>query len=484
MSASLIIFLIVAYFALLVLISLLTSRNNGSTNDAFFLGNRQSPWWVVAIGMVGASLSGVSFISVPGMVRGIDFTYMQTVIGFFFGYLVIANVLLPIYYKKDLTTIYGYLHERFGKKTYKTGAWFFLLSKIIGAAVRLYIVVLILQNLVFSAYGVPFWLTASLIVVMIWVYTSRSGIKTIVWTDTLQTIILVACLVLIIVQTFRVIDQPFAETISGIINSNHTRIFVFDDWQSKQNFFKQFFSGIFIAIVMTGLDQDMMQKNLTCRSLSDAKKNMYWYGISFVPVNFLFLSLGTLLLYMAAQQGIALPTASDEILPLFATEHLGQLVSVLFVVGIVAAAFSSADSALTALTTSFVVDILEVDQKQDEVQSKRTRKIAHVAISTMFIFIIIAFRLLNNTNVIDAVYVIASYTYGPLLGMYALGLFTKHATYDRLVPYIAVLSPVLCALLDHVSSTYWSYNLGYELLMINGFITFTLLWVVGKIKQF
>jgi len=322
MSGFSILLIIAVYFSFLLLISYFVGRKN-TDNDAFFLGNKKTPWWVVAIGMVGSSISGVSFVSVPGMVRGIDFTYMQTVLGFFVGYLIIANVLLPLYYKLNLTSIYTYLEQRFGKYSYKTGAGFFLLSRTIGSGVRLYLVTLILQHVIFDAWHVPFVLTASVAVFLIWLYTHRSGIKTIVWTDTLQTICLISALVLLVVQVSKQLDLGFGEFFTTITQSEHSRIFVFDDWHSKQNFFKQFFSGIFIAIVMTGLDQDMMQKNLTCKNLSDAKKNMYWYGFTFVPLNLLFLTLGAMLLMLSTKMNIALPASSDDILPLFATQYLG-----------------------------------------------------------------------------------------------------------------------------------------------------------------
>jgi Na+/proline symporter len=478
MSGFSILLIIVVYFSLLLLISYIAGRKN-TDNEAFFLGNKKSPWWIVAIGMVGSSISGVSFVSVPGMVRGIDFTYMQTVFGFFFGYLVIANVLLPLYYRLNLTTIYTYLEDRFGKRAYKTGASFFLLSKTIGAAARLYIVSLILQTFIFDAWNVPFWFTASGTIFLIWLYTFRSGIKTIVWTDTLQTIILVTALVLLVVEVSSQLQPGIGELARTLASSDKTRIFVFDDWHSKQNFFKQFFSGIFIAIVMTGLDQDMMQKNLTCRNIRDAKKNMYWYGISFVPVNFLFLILGAMLLMLASQNNIAVPALADNILPMFATSYLGNSVLVLFIVGIIAAAFSSADSALAALTTSFSVDIMGV-QYQDAKSGIRTRKIIHMVISALFVFIILAFKALNNKSVIDAIYIIASYTYGPLLGMYAFGLFTKLKTNDKAIPYIAMASPLLCGLIDYSSSRFLGFSFGYELLMLNGLFTFAGLWMFSS----
>lgn len=475
MSATFILSIIAAYFSLLLIISYFTSRKM-SDNDAFFLGNKKSPWWVVAIGMVGSSISGVSFVSVPGMVRGIDFSYMQTVFGFFFGYLIIANVLLPLYYRLQLTSIYTYLDQRFGIRAYKTGASFFLLSKTIGAAARLYVVALILQTVVFDSLNIPFVVTVCSVIFLIWVYTFRAGIKTIVWTDTIQTLIMISTLVLILVQVSKQLDFNFSELFSQLIHSDKTKIFVFDDWHTKQNFFKQFFSGIFIAIVMTGLDQDMMQKNLSCKNLKDAQKNMYWYGISFVPVNLLFLTLGAMLLMLATQNNIALPAMSDEILPIFATNYLGKSVLVLFIIGIVAAAFSSADSALTALTTSFSVDILNV-QKKNQQAAKRTRMIIHICISILFAIIIILFKAINSKSVIDAIYVVASYTYGPLLGLFSFGLFTRLKTNDKLIPYIAVLSPIICALLDYISFAVWGYSFGYELLMINGFLTFAGLWL-------
>lgn len=461
---------ILLYFSILLLISYIVGKKN-TDNDAFFLGNKKSPWWVVAIGMVGSSISGVSFISVPGMVRGVDFTYMQTVFGFFFGYLVIANVLLPLYYKMNLTSIYTYLEDRFGKYSYKTGASFFLLSRTIGSGVRLYLVTMILQDLIFNAWHIPFVVTAIAAVFLIWLYTHRSGIKTIVWTDTLQTLCLVAALVLLVAQVSKQLNFNFGDLVGSIVHNNHSRIFVFDDWHSRQNFFKQFFSGIFIAIVMTGLDQDMMQKNLTCKNLHDAQKNMYWYGIAFVPLNLLFLTLGAMLLMLAAQNNIALPASSDDILPMFATQYLGPVVTFLFVIGIIAATFASSDSALASLTTSFSVDILGVQHNEPKV-AERKRKYTHIGMSVLFVVIMLVFKMLNNKSVIDAIYTIVSYTYGPLLGMFAFGLFTKRQVRDKMMPFIAVASPFLSYGLNMLSTELFNYPLGYELLMINGLITF------------
>jgi Na+/proline symporter len=473
-----ILLIIVVYFSFLLLISWFVGRKS-TDNDAFFLGNKKSPWWVVAIGMIGSSISGVSFVSVPGMVRGIDFSYMQTVFGFFFGYLIIANVLLPLYYKMNLTSIYTYLEERFGKYSYKTGASFFLLSRTIGSGVRLYLVTLILQHVIFDAWHIPFIVTASCTLFLIWLYTHRSGIKTIVWTDTLQTICLILALVLLVVQVAKQLDLGFGDFANAMIHHPHSRIFVFDDWHSKQNFFKQFFSGIFIAIVMTGLDQDMMQKNLTCKNLREAKKNMYWYGVSFVPLNLLFLTLGAMLLMLAAQNNIALPASSDDILPLFATQYLGPVVTFLFVIGIIAAAFASSDSALASLTTSFAVDILGVQHMEPKI-AERKRKLTHIGMSVLFVLIMLIFKVLNSKSIIDAVYTIASYTYGPLLGMFAFGLFTKREVKDKLVPLVAIASPLLCFGLNFLSTSQLNYALGYELLMINGLITFGGMWLFSK----
>lgn len=478
MNSYIILFIIAAYFGILLLIAWITGRKS-SNNEAFFLGNRKSPWYIVSIGMVGASLSGVTFISVPGMVRSIDMTYMQTVLGFFVGYILIAKILLPLYYKLQLTTIYSYLRDRIGPHSYKTGASFFLLSKIVGAAARLYLVVLILQHYVFNTWNIPFFITVIISIFLVWLYTYRSGIKTIIWTDTLQTLCLIAMLVVIIWQVKDKMGLDFGSMIQTIHSSPHFRIFEFDDWNSPQHFVKQFFSGIFITIVMTGLDQDMMQKNLSCKSLKDAQKNMYAYGFAFTPVNFLFLSLGVLLLTLAYQQHIELPALNDDILPMFCTSGiLGHSILIFFTIGIIAAAFSSADSALTALTTSFCIDILGIEKEKAE-QAKRTRLAVHLLISALFALIILVFKAVNNRSVIDAIYMIASYTYGPLLGLFLFGLFTKKRPRDKYVPYICLLSPLICFTIDHLTKQYTGYVFGYEMLMLNGSITFFGLWLAS-----
>ena len=470
MSASLILIIILIYFSVLVLVSFLTGKKSG--NKTFFTGDKQSRWYVIAFGMIGTSLSGVTFISVPGMVRSIDMTYMQTVLGFFCGYLFIAKVLLPLYYRLNLTSIYTYLHERIGKRAYKTGASFFLLSRTIGAAVRLYLVALILQAFVFDPLGVPFYVNVVCNLLLIFLYTFRSGIKTIIWTDTLQAVCMITMLVLIIRAISIHLNLDFAGIVQVVSSHEHGRIFVFDDWHSKQNFFKQFFSGIFITIVMTGLDQDMMQKNLTCRSLKEAQKNMYSYGFAFIPINFLFLTLGVLLLVLAQQTGTVLPESGDQILPMFATNGmLGTPVLLFFTIGIIAASFASADSALAALTTSACIDILNISKYPAE-KAKSIRIATHLFITFLVVAIILIFKEINSKSVIDAIYTIASYTYGPLLGLYAFGMLTKRRTRDRFTPYICLASPLLAYLLSFSAERWFGYKFGYEILMINGLTTF------------
>lgn len=467
----LIIVTILAYFGILLVFSRLTARR--SDNDTFYRANRRSPWYMVAFGMVGASISGVTFISVPGMAGVSDMTYLQTCLGFVVGYFVVAYVLLPIYYKYDLTTIYTYLKLRLGQRSYKTGASFFFLSKMTGAAVRFYVVCMLLQRFVLDAVGVPFWLTVPLMVALIWLYTRRGGVKTLVWTDSFQTFCMFTALVLIVIHVIGALDLGVADAVRTVAADSHSRIFVFDDWVSRQNFWKQFLSGIFIVVVMTGLDQDMMQKNLTCKSLPDARKDMCCYGFAFVPANLLFLALGVLLMLLAQREGVTV--AGDELLPAFAaTGRLGEAVVVFFTVGIVAASFSSADSALTSLTTTYCVDLRE--RPADE----RLRRRAHVAIALLFVLFILLFKAVNSTSLLDAIYVLCSYTYGPLLGMFGFALFVRREVSDRLVPYIAVASPLLCYVIDTATTSLTGYKFGYELLMLNGLLTFLGLWLTGR----
>lgn len=468
-----IILTILSYFGVLLLVSRLTAKQ--STNDTFYRGNRQSPWYLVAFGMIGASISGVTFVSVPGMVNTIEMTYLQTCLGFILGYVAVAFVLLPIYYRLNLTTIYSYLQQRLGTRSYKTGAWFFLLSKMSGAAVKFYVVCMILQRFVLDALGIPFVITVLVLVALIWLYTRRGGIKTLVWTDTFQTFCMFMALIFIIINVMSMLNLSVNEVVTTIVQDERSRVFVFDDWVSKQNFWKLFISGIFIVVVMTGLDQDMMQKNLTCKTLREAQKDMCTYGLAFVPANLLFLCLGVLLSMLAQQEGIALPSSGDELLPMFAaTGKMGNMVVVLFTIGIVAASFSSADSALTALTTTYCVDIKE--KADDEALRHRV----HAGMSVVFIIFILLFRTFNSTNLIDAIYILVSYTYGPLLGLFAFGLFTKYQVTDRWVPYFAILSPILCYALNILAQQLWGYHFGYELLMLNGAFTFAGLYVTRK----
>ena len=487
-----IIITIVAYFAVLMLLSRWTARK--ADNNTFYRGNRQSPWYMVAFGMVGASISGVTFISVPGMVLKMDMTYIQTCLGFILGYMAVAFILLPVYYRWNMTTIYSYLQRRLGQRSYKTGASFFLLSKMTGAAVRFYVVCILLHRFVvmpmcgigadegdsgFSQTG-SFVLTVLVMTVLIWLYTRRGGIKTLVWTDTFQTTCMFTALILITCQVMGALDMNLGEAVTAIAGNEHSRMFVMDDWVSKQNFWKQFLSGVFIVIVMTGLDQDMMQKNLTCKSLCEAQKDMCSYGFAFVPANLLFMALGVLLVILAQKEGVALPQNADDLLPMFAaTGRLGETVVVLFTIGIVASSFSSADSALTAMTTSYCVDIKE--RAGDE----QLRKRVHVGMAVVFMLIILMVDAVNSTSIIDFIYILCSYTYGPLLGLFAFGLLTKRKIgNDKAVPYIAVASPLICYLLNVSVAHATGYLFGYELLMINGLLTFCGLWMISTQEDY
>ena len=425
--------------------------------------------------MVGASISGITFISVPGMVLVSRMNYLQTCMGFILGYVVVAFVLLPLYYKLNLTSIYAYLGQRLGKRSHKTGSWFFLLSKMTGAAVRFYVVCIILQRFVFDPLGVPFALTTVLLVLLIWLYTRRGGIKTLVWTDSLQTLCLFTVLLIIIYKVATDLQLTMSEAVSAVCQSELSQVFVWDDWVSKQNFWKQFLSGVFIVLVMTGVDQDMMQKNLTCKTLRGAQKDMCTYGVAFLPANMLFLSLGVLLTMWYQQQGVALPASGDDLLPGYVeqTPSFFHITACLFVLGIVAASFSSADSALTSLTTIYCVDIME--QKDNELLRKRT----HLVVCAVFVLFILFFKMVNSTSLIDAIYIICGYTYGPLLGLFAFGLLTKRRVNNRWVPYVAVASPLLCYALDRWIGHLFGYHFGYELLMLNGLLTFCGLWLLN-----
>ncbi len=463
---------ITIYFALIFLHGRLTAGRRG--NDGFFRAGRRSPWYVVAFGMIGASISGVTFVGVPGMVNSASMTYMQMCLGFVAGYAVVAFVLLPVYYRLDLTTIYGLLLKRLGPAAYRTGAWFFLASKMAGAGVKFYVVCMILQRFVLAPWGVPFPLTAGALVFFIWLYTRRGGMRTIVWTDALQTAVMLLALCFIIYKVTGELGMSPAAAAKAVASDPRSRWFVFDDPVSTRYFWKQFLSGAFVVVVMTGLDQDVMQKNLTCKSLREAQMDMCSYGVAFVPVNLLFLSLGVLLSLLAAKEGMA-PPAGDALLPAFAaTGRLGQGVAALFTLGIVAASCSTADSAMTAMTTSFCVDIC--GRESDETLRRR----AHFAVAAVFALVTVAVGKAGSESVIDTVYTLCGYTYGPLLGLFAFALFTKRTPEGRYVPLTAVFSPVLCYAADALCSRYAGYKFGYELLMLNGLVTFAGLWLISK----
>lgn len=465
-----ILLLIAGYFGILMLISYFTGKS-GSNAD-FFKAGKQSPWYLVAFGMIGASLSGVTFISVPGWIEASNFSYFQVVLGYTVGYAVIGLVLLPLYYRLNLTSIYTYLESRFGDYSYKTGASFFLLSRIVGASFRLYLVANVLQLLVFDEMGVPFWVTVTLTILLIWLYTFKAGIKTIVWTDTLQTLFMLIAVGAAIYFVSDEMGLSAGNLFTMVSESDMSQVFFFDDWKSGDHFVKQFISGAFIAIVMTGLDQDMMQKNLTCRNLEDAKKNMFWFTIVLTIVNMVFLVLGLLLTVYASQNGI--DAHKDQLFPTIAVDSgLGIGLAIVFLLGLIAAAYSSADSALTSLTTSFSIDILDIEKKYDTAKQIVIRKRIHILMSVVLILVIIIFKyVIADDSVISRLFVFAGYTYGPLLGLYAFGLFSKWQVKDKLVPFIAIASPILAYLISYISLEYLGFDFGFFILILNGALTY------------
>ncbi|MCR5394894.1 MAG: sodium:solute symporter [Bacteroidales bacterium] len=488
MSGQLVLLIIAAYFAAIFLVTWLTNRKKqANDNQAFFTGGRQSPWWVVAIAMIGTSISGVTFISVPGMVAGTQFSYLQMVLGFVAGYFAIAYVLLPLYYRLNLSSIYGYLNQRFGPRSYRTGALFFLLSKFLGCGVRMYLTALVLQLVLFDDMDIPFGLNVAVTMIVVWLYTFRGGVKTLVWTDMLQTLSLIAAVVLCIYYVCQSMGLDASGLWNTIASDEMSRVWYFDDPLDKRYFWKQFLAGMFTTIAMTGLDQDMMQKNLSCRNLHDAKKNVISYGFGFLPVNLLFLALGILLYHFADNIHLSVDKP-DQLFPAIATgcdasgqPYLPMIVGVLFVLGLIAAAFSSAGSAVTALTTSVTIDMLQADKKKDEAQLRRTRQWVHVVNCIVMGLLIYLFRVIGSGSVINAVYVIASYTYGPLLGLYLFGLYTKLQVRDRWVPVICVASPLLCLLLaTHSEEWFGGYQVGFELLLYNAALTAFGLWTIRK----
>jgi Na+/proline symporter len=464
------------YFGLLLVISYFTSRG-ADTND-FFTANRQSPWWLVAFGMIGTSISGLTFISVPGAVGKTYFTYYQVILGHSLGYLTIAVVLMPLYYRLNLISIYGYLEKRYGFWSYKTGSAFFLLSRTIGSAARLYLAVNVLQIAIFEPIGVPFVLTVFISIALIWLYTHRGGVKTIIWTDTLQTLFLLVALFITIVLVGQQMHMGIGDMIQTIQKSPYSHMFEWD-WKNPHFFGKDFLAGVFIAIVMTGLDQDLMQKNLTCKSIGEAQKNMFWFYWVLLFINLLFLALGALLYIYAQANQIAIPAKTDELYPLLALGgNFGTLAAVTFLLGIIAASYASSDSALTALTTSFCIDFLRIEKFQEAKRNKIKHRV-HIGFSVLFFIVIGLFHVFNNQELIGAVFNLAGYTYGPLLGLFAFGLFTKTAIKDRYVPFVCVASPIITFVLETQSQALFG-GFGFAKLILNGAICYLLLWSIRE----
>jgi len=479
MSITIVLIVILTFFCMLMGVSYFTSKNVNS--ETFFTGNRNSRWYMVAFAMIGTTISGVTFISVPGEVGHSGWTYLQFLLGNLVGYWVIALVLIPLYYKLQLVSIYTYLDQRFGVRSYKTGSFFFLVSRTIGASFRMYLVAGVLQLAFFNALGIPFAVTVAIAIFMIWAYTFRAGIKTVIWTDSLQTTFLLAAVVLTIIIISRQLDMNVGQMMKAIDEHPFSKTFDWD-WRSKTNFFKQFMAGLGIVIVMNGLDQDIMQKSLTCKNKSDAQKNIFWFSGAFIIVNLLFLSLGVMLYIFAQRMGIAIPAKTDDFFPLLALNHFGTIAGVLFLLGIISATYSSSDSALTALTTSFSIDFLNLDPKDPGSKPKRIK--VHIAFSVIMFLVIVLFRIINNESVVTAVFRVAGYTYGPLLGLFAFGILTKKMVYDRYVPFLGLLSPVLTYLININSEAWlWGYKFGYELLLLNGLIMFTGLLLLTKRKE-
>ena len=464
------------YFGLLLVISYITSRG-ADTND-FFTANRQSPWWLVAFGMIGTSISGLTFISVPGAVGKTYFTYYQVILGHSLGYLTIALVLMPLYYRLNLISIYGYLEKRFGFWAYKTGSAFFLISRTIGSAARLYLAVNVLQIAIFEPIGVPFVLTVFISIALIWLYTHRGGVKTIIWTDTLQTLFLLVALFITIVLVGQQMHMGIGEMIDTIQKSPYSHMFEWD-WKNPHFFGKDFLAGVFIAIVMTGLDQDLMQKNLTCKSIGEAQKNMFWFYWVLLFINLLFLALGALLYIYAQANQIVIPAKTDELYPLLALGgNFGTLAAVTFLLGIIAASYASSDSALTALTTSFCIDFLRIEKFQEAKREKIKHRV-HIGFSVLFFIVIGLFHVFNNQELIGAVFNLAGYTYGPLLGLFAFGLFTKTAIKDKYVPFVCVASPIITFILETQSQALFG-GFGFAKLILNGAICYLLLWSIRE----
>jgi Na+/proline symporter len=472
---------VIGYFLILLAVAWFTSRN--STNDSFFIGNRNSNWFLVAFGMIGTSLSGVTFISVPGAVGLNGFTYFQIVIGYLIGYAAVAMVLLPLYYKLNLTSIYNYLSTRLGFASYKTGASFFILSRTLGATARLYLVVKVLQDTILSSLGVPFWLTALIILVMILLYTFEGGVKTIVWTDTLQTTGMLAGLVICIIYLLQTLHLDISGAWHSISDKGYTNIFNTNPL-SKTFFLKQIIAGAFITITMTGMDQEMMQKNISVKTLGGSQKNMLTFSIILLVVNLMFLFLGGLLYLFAASKGVS--ATGDQIFPVMALQYMPAAISVIFILALISALFPSADGAITALTASFCIDIMGIQRNENmsDAQRKRTRQIVHLSFSGIFLLLVMVFYQLNNPSMIGVILKIAGYTYGPILGLFSFGILTKRQVADKWVPVVSILSPLVCFLLDkYQQQLFGGFEIGLELLVINGLLTFFGLLIISNKKK-
>lgn len=471
MTPALILLVFIAYTLMLFGVTFITSRK--ANHQSFYIGNKVSPWFVVAYGMIGASLSGVTFMSVPGWVGETQFSYMMVAFGYFFGYVVIALVLLPLYYRLKLTSIYGYLEQRFGFWSYKTGAGFFIISRVLGASLRMFLVINVLQIFVFDAWNIPFWVNVLIFILLIIAYTLKGGIRTIIWTDTLQTTFMLLAVILSVVYISRELGAPVFTLLSDVFDSDMSRI-VITDWDHPRHFVKQFFSGMFITITMTGLDQEMMQKNLSIKRLKDAQKNMFTFSSINVFVVFMFLVLGSFLVLYAAAEGVKV-AMTDDLFPTIAFKYLSPAAGIVFLVGLISAAFPSADGALTSLTTSFSIDFLglEKNTRMNDERKTRIRYSVHFGFALIFLFCILLFRQMNDRAIIDKLFTIAGYTYGPLLGLYTFGLFTKRTVNDRITPWIAIASPVICYFLSMFSEElFGGYRFGFEMLLVNGFLTF------------
>lgn len=473
--------ILLVYFLALIVISYFTSR--GADTNTFFTANRQSPWYLVAFGMIGSSLSGVTFISVPGTVGKIGFGYFQIVLGYLVGYWVIIGILLPLYYRLNLVSIYTYLEQRFDKYAYKTGAFFFLISRSLGSALRLFLAATVLQIFFFDEWNVPFIVTVGVTIILIWVYTFRGGVKTVVWTDTFQTFFLVAAVCIAVWQISSSLGFSFGDLTTAIDQGGYAKVFYLDDPNSRFFFPKYFLGGMFITITMTGLDQEIMQKNLTCKNLGEAQKNMFWFSLTLVVVNLLFLVLGALLYIYSIQKGISIPASSDDLFPFLAKNEFGLLVGIFFLLGIIAASYASADSALTGLTTSFCIDFLNFKDKPEAVKKKQ-KFFVHMGFSLLFMVIILVFKEINNRSVIDAVLNVAGYTYGPLLGLFSFGLFTKRNVIGKLVPVVCVVAPIISYVLSSNSKAWFNgYEMGVEIVLVNGILTFIGLFLISSSIQ-